>query len=119
MRKKDVRTVHRRFACFYANWKEFQLKDLVVKRVAIGDTETTFHPVINELSVGMLPQNRQKIWERDLPRKLSQSTEGRRMSGLSINNDIQQINNDYYKVAAPSNQKNIQNFKSQLRKSID
>jgi hypothetical protein len=55
MRKKDVRTVHRRFACFYTNWKDFQLKDLVVKRIAIGDTEATFHPTINELSQAMLP----------------------------------------------------------------
>jgi len=42
MSRKDVRTVQRRFNIFYLNWKEFLLKDLIVKRVAIGETETTF-----------------------------------------------------------------------------
>lgn len=48
MRKKDVRTVQRQFISFYHNWKDFLLKDLIVKRVAVGDTETTFQPIINE-----------------------------------------------------------------------
>lgn len=45
------------------------MKDLIVKRIAIGNTETTFRPAINEQSKNMLPENRQKVWERELPRK--------------------------------------------------
>lgn len=69
MRKKDVRTVQRRFISFYHNWKDFLLKDLIVKRVAVGDTETTFQPMINEQSKALVPQGRQKVWERELPKR--------------------------------------------------
>ena len=41
---KDVATVQRRFKLFYKNWKEFQNKDLVVKKSVIVNDGTTFHP---------------------------------------------------------------------------
>lgn len=55
MRKKDVRAVKKRFQAFYSSWKEFQMKDLVVKRVAVSDSEMTFKPELCTKSKHMLP----------------------------------------------------------------
>jgi hypothetical protein len=45
------------------------MKDLVVKRVAMVESEATFHPKILERSRQLLPENRQKVWQRELPHK--------------------------------------------------
>ena len=39
--------MQRRFKLFYQNWKEFQMKDMVVKKSVIVDDGITFKPVIN------------------------------------------------------------------------
>ena len=91
MALKDVKTVQRRFKLFQNNWRDFQKKDLVVKKSVIVDDGATFQPRINKKSDQMIRekehgnmefpmsnnntaradprgQRRQKIWERDLPR---------------------------------------------------
>lgn len=50
MSLKDVRTVQRRFKLFQRNWREFQKKDLVVKKSVIVDDGATFQPLINKKS---------------------------------------------------------------------
>ena len=47
MTKKDVKTVQRRFSLFHTNWKDFQKKDMIVKKSVIFDDGTTFKPQIN------------------------------------------------------------------------
>ena len=47
MTRKDVKTVQRRFSLFYTNWKDFQKKDMIVKKSVIVDEGTTFKPKIN------------------------------------------------------------------------
>ena len=44
MTAKDVKTVQRRFRLFYLNWKDFQQKDMIVKKSVIVDDGTTFKP---------------------------------------------------------------------------
>ena len=54
MRAKDLKTVRRRFKLFHTNWKEFQKKDLIVKKSVIVDDGVTFHPMINKRSIEMI-----------------------------------------------------------------
>ena len=91
MSAKEVRTVQRRFKLFQRNWREFQKKDLIVKKSVIVDDGATFKPRINKKSDQMIrqkemgnnvefplsnnaarsdqrSQRRQKVWERELPR---------------------------------------------------
>merc|ERR1719464_1852485 len=50
MTMRDVRVVQRRFQLFAQNWKEFQMKDMVVKKSVIVDDGMTFKPEINQKS---------------------------------------------------------------------
>ena len=54
MRAKDLKTVRRRFKLFHTNWKEFQKKDLIVKKSVIVDDGVTFHPMINKRSIELI-----------------------------------------------------------------
>lgn len=86
MTMRDVRVVQRRFQLFAQNWKEFQMKDMVVKKSVIVDDGMTFKPEINQKSQRIIDEqtscsgvpfpdggsqkaaSRKKIWERDLPK---------------------------------------------------
>ena len=54
MTLKDVKTVQRRFKLFHKNWREFQQKDLIVKKSVIVDDGATFQPKINKRSDQMM-----------------------------------------------------------------
>ena len=54
MTLKDVRTVQRRFKLFHKNWREFQKKDLIVKKSVIVDDGATYQPRINKKSDQMV-----------------------------------------------------------------
>ena len=94
------------------------MKDLVVKRVGLHDTEITFQPVINEQSKQLLPQNRPKIWERELPKKqkFQKSIDFAQTTHFNNFTDFnQEAKNDYFTVGAPSNDANLANFQGLLR----
>ena len=44
MTRKDVKKIQRRFKLFYKNWREFQKKDLVVKKSVMHNDGATFKP---------------------------------------------------------------------------
>ena len=54
MTVKDVQTVQRRFKLFYKNWREFQKKDLIVKKSVMVNDGSTFKPQINRKSEQIL-----------------------------------------------------------------
>jgi len=132
MSVKDVRTVQRRFKLFQKNWREFQNKDLIVKKSVIVDDGATFKPQISKKSEQLLrnkelgnlefpmstrsdskAQRRQRVWERDLPKGIKSKE---RL------HDLKELDDDrrtWLLQTAPQSSASGLPFSSQQRNTLD